>query len=100
MQAENAVGVERVTSSLVARNYVKNFYQTTGKLRRPLVTLHTTLDPTIPFQHELLYLGRVTLAGHLTNLTVLPVSRYGHCNFTPQEVLGAFTVLTLRTRTP
>jgi pimeloyl-ACP methyl ester carboxylesterase len=93
-------GVERVTSTLAARSYVKNFYQTTGQLRRPLVTLHTTLDPTIPFQHELLYLGRVTLAGHLTNLTVLPVSRYGHCNFTPQEVLGAFTVLTLRTRTP
>jgi hypothetical protein len=44
----------------------------------------------------LLYLGQVILSGHSDNLTVLPVDRYGHCNFTVEEVLGSFTILLLQ----
>jgi len=61
-----------------------------------LVTLHTTLDPVVPFRHELLYAGKVLLAGRSGNLITLPVPRYGHCNFTIDEVLGAFALLLLR----
>jgi pimeloyl-ACP methyl ester carboxylesterase len=90
------LGVERVKSDRGARRYIRRFYQTTGDLDRPLVTLHTRRDPAVPFTHELLYLGLVILSGHSDHLTVLPVDRYGHCNFTVEEVLGAFTLLLLQ----
>ncbi len=93
-------GVERIASSRSARNYLRDFYEPTGNVRRPLVTLHTSLDPVVPFRHELLYTVRALLAGRLANLTVLPVHRYGHCTFTIEETLGAFALLVLRTGLP
>jgi len=86
-------GVERVESDGRAQAYMRRFYQTTGELQRPLVTLHTTLDPVVPFQHEVIYSGLAAQAGSSNFLTVIPVSRYGHCNFTIQEIGGAFAQL-------
>ena len=87
------LGVERVASDANARSYLRHFYQPTGKLRQPLVSLHTAFDPVVPFNHELIYLGLTTLAGQRKNLTILPTASYGHCNFQPSEVLGAFALL-------
>jgi pimeloyl-ACP methyl ester carboxylesterase len=86
-------GVERVQSDGRAQAYMRRFYQTTGELQRPLVTLHNTLDPVVPFQHEVIYGGLAAQAGNSNFLTVIPVARYGHCNFNAQEVLGAFGLL-------
>jgi pimeloyl-ACP methyl ester carboxylesterase len=91
------VGVERVASDFIGRKYVRRFYRTTGKLQRPLVTLHTTLDDAVPFIHELIYKIKVGFRGNSHNLVPIPVFRFGHCNFTPQEVLGAFLFLVLMT---
>ena len=66
-------------------------YETTGRLTRPLITLHTQGDELIPFWHEPLYLLKVLLTGH-SGLLPLPVARYGHCNFTPNELLTAFAL--------
>ena len=41
--------------------------------------------------HEPLYLAKVLLTGH-SGLLPLPVARYGHCNFTPNELLTAFAL--------
>jgi pimeloyl-ACP methyl ester carboxylesterase len=60
-------------------------YQTSGHPGVPLVTLHTTGDPIIPFWHERIY--AVKSAG---SVPVIAVGRYGHCSFTPDEVVGAF----------
>jgi hypothetical protein len=51
------------------------------------------LDPVVPFQHEQIYTSLVASAGSSSFLTVIPVPRYGHCNFTTQEIAGAFTLL-------
>ena len=64
-----------------------------GKLRHPIVTLHTTLDPAVPYFHKDAYAQVVDQAGASDWLAQIPVERYGHCNFTPEEVLGAFTAL-------
>jgi pimeloyl-ACP methyl ester carboxylesterase len=85
--------VDRVTGDPGAEAYVKNWYDTTGKLRRPLVTLHNLSDPAVPYKHEELYKQKVAAAGKLSNLTSLPALGYGHCNFKPWQVLGAFSVL-------
>lgn len=86
-------GVERVQSQAKARAYIRRFYQPTGELQRPLVTLHNTLDPVVPFQHEQIYTSLAAGNSSSSFLTVIPVPRYGHCNFTTQEIAGAFTLL-------
>jgi pimeloyl-ACP methyl ester carboxylesterase len=67
-------------------------YETSGNLTIPLVTLHTTLDETVPAWHELLYIGKVDTFDR-GRFVPLPVKRYGHCAFTTTEVLTAFGVL-------
>ena len=83
-------GVERVRGDRSAEQYAQEFYQTTGKLNRPLVTLHNTLDPIVTVEHELIYNALVALEHKKQFFTVLPVQRYGHCNFTTNEILSAF----------
>lgn len=86
-------GVERVQSDGRARAYMRRFYQTTGELERPLVALHNTLDPVVPFQHEVVYANLAAQAGNSNLFTTIPVERYGHCNFNIQEVGAAFALL-------
>ena len=66
-------------------------YQTTGQLAKPLVTLHTTLDPVVPFLHQVLYGAKAAAASG--KLTIIPVGRYGHGSFTSEEIMGAFAFL-------
>ena len=82
--------VQRFTASPTAvANMTK--YETTGRLTRPLITLHTQADDVVPFLHEPLYLAKVFLTGH-SGLLPLPVNRYGHCNFNTNELLTAFAL--------
>ena len=69
--------------------------QTSARLRRPLVTLHTTGDPVVPIWHQQLSRSRLPLIGRLLH-TPITVQRYGHCEFTDAEVLAAFAVLVLK----
>ncbi|MGD2216539.1 MAG: hypothetical protein PVJ64_07270 [Gemmatimonadales bacterium] len=71
-------------------------FETTGGLRRPAVTLHTTADPIVPYWHEPLYNLKTWKTGSRLQLTSLPAFRHGHCNFTLPEVLAGFAVLVLR----
>ena len=85
--------VERVESDGRARAYARRFYQPIGNLHAPLVTLHTTLDEVVPFQHEVNYSNLVAKKGKSAFLNIVPVPRYGHCNFTAQEVFQAFALM-------
>jgi len=66
-------------------------YETSGDLSVPLVTLHTTGDELVPFGHELLYIPKLDLVER-GRFVPLPVLRYGHCNFTTNELLGSFAL--------
>ena len=85
--------VERVKSDGRARAYSLRFYEPSGNLHGPLVTLHTTIDEVIPFQHEVSYSNLVAQKGKSALFSILPVPRYGHCNFTAQEVIQAFQLM-------
>ncbi|MBL8058241.1 MAG: hypothetical protein JNK29_16170, partial [Anaerolineales bacterium] len=67
-------------------------YETSGRLTRPLVTLHTTGDEIVPFWHEVQYFGKLRLSGAGRFLPI-PVFRYGHCAFQPAEIQVAFAIL-------
>jgi hypothetical protein len=67
-------------------------YETTGNVTIPLVTLHDTGDPIIPYWHEKLYSSKIHTSGNGI-VTQIPVKAYGHCNFTIAQLLGAFNLL-------
>jgi hypothetical protein len=88
--------VRRIRQDPAARAEVRAHYNTTGRLQRPLVTLHTLRDQQVPAWHEALYLGKVIARGAADKLVAIPIDRYGHCNFTAAEVLIAFNILVLK----
>ena len=92
-------GVERIKGDGRARAYARRFYTPTGTLRRPLVTLHNTLDPLVPFAHEEIYEDLVAQKHKSAFLTRMEVDAYGHCDFTAQEVFAAFTVMVQQAET-
>jgi hypothetical protein len=86
--------VDRFHADPGALAAVQEKYQTSGGLSAPLVTLHTTADPIVPYWHEPLYTLKALPSGLLH--TNLPVFRYGHCSFRAEEALVALGLLVLK----
>ncbi len=83
-------GVDRFESPPDARNHLSHHYKPTGRLRIPVLTLHTTRDPAVPMAHEDAFEDIVESAGSGEWLVRQHVERYGHCTFTPGEMEAAF----------
>jgi len=73
--------------------YLLRYYQPTGNVRIPTVTLHTTRDPLVPYWHEAVYLQLASLQHRQGLLVQQSVNRFGHCEFEASEVVHAFTGL-------
>ncbi len=86
-------GVDRFEASPAARNYLDHQYLPQGKLRIPVMTLHTTLDPAVPLFHEPAYAAIVDEAGRSDLLVQRVMDRYGHCWFSTGEQIAAFQEL-------
>lgn len=90
--------IERFQAAELALESIRNEFETTGSLSRPLVSMHTTGDEEVPFWHVSEY--RKKLGGFLSSSRLrysnLPVRRYGHCNFRLPEVLAGFAVLVVK----
>jgi pimeloyl-ACP methyl ester carboxylesterase len=85
--------VERVKVTPEGLDYLERYYQTTGEIKIPTVTLHTLRDPLVPYWHELVY-RKLAYEHHRQRLLVQQyVNRFGHCEFDASEVAGAFTGL-------
>ena len=87
------MNVERFTPDLTALGTIQKDYQTSGRLSSPLVTIHTTGDPIIPYWHEPMYTLKTFFNGSAMRHINIPIARYGHCNFKAPEVLVGFAVL-------
>ena len=89
--------VERFSADQSAVNQINAHYQTSGRLPIPLVTLHNTGDPIVPFWHETQYFTKVLLRGSILKYVGIPsLTYYGHCNFSSTEALAAFAILVLK----
>jgi len=82
--------VTRYSGGNAALHLLEKYYDPTGDLRVPMVTLHTTRDPVVPLFHEDLYQSMVTAQGRVANLHPVRVDRYGHVMFTPEEIVAGF----------
>jgi pimeloyl-ACP methyl ester carboxylesterase len=86
--------VKRFRADPAAVDNMKDFYNTSGDLDTPLVTMHTLRDQQIPYFHEVLYnLKTIASGSFLFDHLNIPVDRYGHCEFTPEEALAGFALM-------
>jgi pimeloyl-ACP methyl ester carboxylesterase len=70
-----------------ARDYVVRYGDLRGLLRRPAMTLHTTMDNVADASHESAYRVAVKGWGAEANLYQAYVNAAGHCVFTPNQLL-------------
>ncbi len=91
-------GVDRFTPAALALATIEALYETTGRLRVPLVAMHTLDDPVTPFWHETLYQAKATAAGSESSLVTIPVAGYRHCGFSLSELLAGFSQLVLQVK--
>ena len=75
-------------------------YQTSGALVRPLITMHTTGDPIVPYAHEFIYRLKTYATGSSANRLNLPIFRYGHCAFNAGELVISFALMLLKAQGP
>jgi pimeloyl-ACP methyl ester carboxylesterase len=85
--------VQRFSADRAALVAIKNNYETSGNLSRPMVMGHTTQDPIQLFWHLPLYQAKTLLTGRSSFLTPIKVQRYGHCTFTEAEIAAGFSQL-------
>lgn len=84
-------GIMRYEADRHVTSQLESRYESKGHLRTPVIALHNTRDPLVPFWQEALYLS--DLASRSSNYTLVPIEGYGHCNFTTQEVADGLDAL-------
>jgi hypothetical protein len=81
-----------------ARNYVKNNTDYNGKLKHPVLTLHTVIDPLVVVGNESAYAELVASQGREDLLFQAYTNGNGHCNLTGPQVLTAVNAIDLWVR--
>ncbi len=92
--------IKRFGADQAALDEIEAYYQTTGQLSVPLITMHTTGDHIIPDWHTEKYRSKVIAADNLALHEHFEIDRYGHCTFTSLEVLIAFNRLVTLVNNP
>ncbi|MBN2347317.1 MAG: hypothetical protein JXJ22_00685 [Bacteroidales bacterium] len=90
--------IERIkTNNFETAKIAENELETTGNIKNPLITMHTTGDHIALYWHQTIYRSKIfkNRAGFLHNN--IPVVRYGHCTFTHTEVLAGLALLVFKT---
>lgn len=65
----------------------------TGRIRTPVLSLHNLGDLFVPFHNEVVYAREVARHGDSDLLVQRAIRGVGHCDFTPAELVTAFSDL-------
>ena len=82
-----------------ARNYVRNNTDFNGKIRNPILTMHTIIDQLLVVANESAYAELNASAGKEELLFQTYTTGVGHCNFTGPQVLTAIGAIDTWVRT-
>jgi hypothetical protein len=82
-----------ITASPPARNYVEHYADYTGRLKGPVITLHTEIDRLVPVSHESAYAETVAEAERSDLLFQAYTAAAGHCIFSASQNVAAVTAL-------
>lgn len=88
-----------IAASPKARNYVRNNTDYNGKIRNPVLTLHTAIDPLVVVSNEAAYTELIASANKEDLLFQTYTNANGHCNFTGPQILTAVGAIDLWVRT-
>lgn len=86
-------GVGRFEAAPEAVAAVSSHFQTTGRITKPLVMLHTIGDPIVRVDQQREYEAKLDAEGADELTSAAEISRYGHCSFTGPELVAAFGAL-------
>jgi hypothetical protein len=75
------------------RSYVQQWADYSGRITKPVLTLHTAIDTLVPPSHESAYAATVAAAGASGLLAQTFTNGAGHCNFTGPQLLAALAAL-------
>ncbi len=88
----NRAAIRLRTNDDLLRAYVAG-NEATGRLRVPLLTMHTTGDGQVPIDEARILQRRVDAAGQHDRLVQRVVRDPGHCGFTNTELVAGFEAL-------
>ena len=82
-----------------ARNYLRNNTDYNGKIRNPILSMHTIIDPLLVVANESAYAELNAAAGRDELLFQTFTTGVGHCNFTGPQILTAIGAIDTWVRT-
>lgn len=82
-----------------ARNYVSRNADYTGKIKHPVLTMHTVIDGLVVVAHQSAYADLIASTGRQDLLFQTYTDGNGHCNFTGPQVLTAINQIDTWVRT-
>jgi hypothetical protein len=82
-----------------ARNYLRNNTDFNGKIKNPILSVHTMIDPLLVVAHESAYKELNASVGREELLFQTFTTGVGHCNLTGPQVLTAIGSIDLWVRT-
>lgn len=90
--------VERIGDNTFvrAKNQLEK-YETSGRIRMPLVAIHTIGDHVTPYWHATDYELKIQDEGNDYWFTGMPVPAYGHCAIEKTDIMAALAILVAKT---
>lgn len=89
----------RYAAPPASRNYLERYADFSGKIKRPVLTLHTAVDTLVPVSHEAAYAQTVAAAGRSSLLRQWYTGGTAHCGFSFEQILAAVNGLDAWVRT-
>lgn len=86
-------GQRYVSAPPFSRNYVGRNADYSGKIKKPLLTMHTVIDPLVTVSNEYEYADTVNNAGRGNFLFQTYTNGNGHCNFTGPQLITAVNAI-------
>jgi hypothetical protein len=86
-------GRTSIVAPPAARNYVEHNATYEGKIKHPVLTLHTVIDPLVIVSNESAYGETVASAGRADRLFQTYTNGNGHCAFTGPQLLTAVAAI-------
>ncbi len=80
-------GMTTISAAQSQRRYLKWYFDPSGDLQKPLISLHATRDGLAPAYHESVLLETVRSANRENLLLQVFTNDAGHCTFTPAQLL-------------
>jgi hypothetical protein len=86
-------GQRIIAAPKYARNYLRRNSNYSGKIKHPVLTIHTVIDPLVTVSQEYEYADTIAAAGRSEFLYQTYTNGNGHCAFTGPQLITAVNAI-------